>query len=657
MSSIALPATRKKADLSQMQVALVTMPWRLPRLPAIGLASLKAAALQAGVARCDVLYLNDRWFRFVWEHGDLPDEIRRVGYSAFTLKLSDLGRVLLAVEWMFSAAVFGGDVCPPDRFAEMFEKEIKGHQHARFAEVLLRSARLAEAFVDQCVRETDWSRYEVVGLSCVFDQLMPSLALAKKLRSAGFAGKIVLGGPQCEGVVGPQLLALFDVVDAVFDGESELSFPAYLEQLVQPPGRSMAPGVWQRAADGTVFKAPGSSAVKDMDSLPVPVYTDYFEEMDAHGLLSHRQMAFPVEASRGCWWGQHHHCIFCGLNGSDMAYRTKSPERIHRELKTQHASHGLVFVAFTDNIVSLKFMRPLIERLEKDPLPLTYFIETKANLSRRQVKEYKRAGIEFMQPGIEALSSHVLEIMDKGITALANVACLKYCREAGVHVGWNLLHSFPGETREDYEQTLRCLQAIVHLDAPEWVGPMDLTRFSPSFNESVALGFHDRRPAQYYKLMYPYADDVLENLVNIFEFNFRDELDRHALVQPIEQFVGQWKGHKDPGSLVLVNDDSSPALYDSRFNRAWDHKPLAPLEMLVYEFCDAPRALADIAQLAGEHQPDITELQLRAILDGFVADRVMITETGSYLSLAMHDDEFIPWSSRVKPVSCEAPQR
>src|SRR5687767_738062 len=131
---VAFPVRRKKADLSQVQVALVSMPWRLPRLPAIGLASLKAAALQAGVGRCDVLYLNDRWFRFLLKHGDLSEELRRMHYTVYNRTLNDLSRVMLAGEWMFSAAVFGGDVCPPDRFAEIFEKEAQGHPHARFSD-------------------------------------------------------------------------------------------------------------------------------------------------------------------------------------------------------------------------------------------------------------------------------------------------------------------------------------------------------------------------------------------------------------------------------------------------------------------------------------------------------------------------------------------
>jgi ribosomal peptide maturation radical SAM protein 1 len=653
---VAFPVRTKKPDLSQVQVALVSMPWRWPRLPAIGLASLKASALEAGAKRCDVLYLNDRWFRFLLEHGRLSEEIRRTKYTEFTRIISDLGRVMLAVEWMFSSVVFGGDVCAPDLFAEIFEKEAATHRYARFSDDLLGNARLAGIFVDECVRQTDWSRYDVVGMSCVFDQLLPSLALAKKLRSAGFGGKIVFGGPQCEGIVGKRLLSEFDFVDAVFDGESELSFPAYLGQIVQPSGTPMAPGTWQRATDGSVFKAPGSAAIKNMDVLPMPIYTDYFDEIDAHQLLTHREVTFPVEASRGCWWGQHHHCIFCGLNGSDMTYRAKSPERIHHELQTQHSAHQLAYVAFTDNIISLKFMRPLMERLQEKPLPLRYFIETKANLSRRQVKEYKRAGVEFVQPGIESMSSHVLDIMDKGITALANVACLKYCREAQVTTFWNLLHSFPRETREDYEQTLRFLQAMVHLDAPQGMWPMDLTRFSPSFTDSEALGFHDKRPAQYHRLMYPYPDEVLSDLVNTFDFSFRDDIDRDALVQPIQQFIDEWKSHKQPGVLVLANEPSGPVLCDTRFNRAWDHRALAPLEMIVYEFCDAPREFADIARAAAEHHAHVTDGQVRAVLASFVADRTMVTEAGSYLSLALHDDEFFPWPTHVKRVGSAVEQ-
>ena len=644
---VAFPVSTKKPDLAGVRVALACMPWRLPRLPAIGLASIKAAALEAGVGGCDVLYLNDRWFRFLLEHGRYSQELRSKSYSEFSRVISDLSRVILAAEWMFSSAVFGGYVCTPQEYAAIFSKEAADHPYARFCDDVMGNAHLAQAFIDECVSQTDWSRYDLIGFSCVFDQLMPSLALARKLRSTGFAGKLVLGGPLCEGSVGKHILELFDFVDAVFDGESELSFPAYLAQLVRPTG-AKAPGVWQRAPDGAVFKAQGRSAVREMDALPVPVYTDYFDEIDRHGLMKREDVPFPVEASRGCWWGEHHHCVFCGLNGSDMAYRSKSPERVDREIRAQYAAYGLSYVSFTDNIVSPKFMRPLIGKLEKEPLPIKFFIETKSNLSRRQVKEYKRVGIEAIQPGIESLSSHVLELMDKGVNALGNVACLKYCKEAGVRPYWNLLYGFPGERREDYEQIRSFLLAMVHLDPPEGTGAMRLTRFSPSYTNSEALGFHDRRPASYHRLIYPYPDDVIAELVNTFDFSFRDDLDRDALVRPIDDFIAVWKRYPKAGTLVLTDDRSGvPTLYDSRFNRVLDSKALTPLEKVVYEFCDVPRGFADIACAAAEHDPGVTHAQVRVLLESFVADRFMLTEADAWLSLALHDAEFIPWYDRA----------
>jgi ribosomal peptide maturation radical SAM protein 1 len=617
------------------------MPWRRPNNAAIGLASLKAAALGAGAKACDVLYLNDRWFRFLFDHGKFSDELRQARYSEFARVISELAGVIQAGEWMFSASVFESSQCTPDAYRSIFNKAAGGNEYGRFADDFVAFSGLAEGFLQQCIDETDWSQYDVIGLSCVFYQLLPSVALAKKLRGAGFKGKLVLGGPLCEGIVGKQLLEVFPFLDAVFDGESEVSFPAYLFNLAEPLSAPAAPGVWQRDREGGVFRPEGSSAVGEMDSLPVPAYEDFFGELDRQGLVTRQEVAFPLEASRGCWWGQHHHCIFCGLNGSDMTYRAKSPDRIYAELVDLHTNYGVGHFAFTDNIVSPKFMRPLMERLASKPLPVTFHAEIKANLSRLQIKEYRRAGFIYLQPGIESLSSHVLEVMDKGISALANVACLKFCREAGITPFWNLLHSFPGETAADYEQTLQFLRAIVHLHPPEAVTAMRLTRFSPSFDRSVALGFHDKRPAQFYRLMYPFDEAILSNLVNSFEFSFHDDLDRDSLLEPIEAFIADWKNQTQMGTLVL----DGTVLYDSRFNRVNERRKLDALEVSLYEFCDTPRAFADILVAAEERVPGIARTQVCETLQSFVRHRTMVCEDDAFLSLAVHDSEFIPWQA------------
>lgn len=631
-------------SLSDLNIALVSMPWRRPNNAAIGLASLKAAALDAGVRECDVLYLNDRWFQYLFKNGLFSDELKRARYSEFARVISELAGVIQAGEWMFSNVVFDGYQCAPNEYMGVFCRVARGNEYGRFARDFIANSNLASDFIEECIEGVEWDKYDVIGLSCVFYQLVPSLALAKRLREVGYSGKILLGGPLCEGVVGEKILTLFPYIDAVFDGESEISFPEYLRQITNRLVGPLAPGVWQRTSGGVV-KSDASSAVREMDLLPTPNYSDFFEELESQGLVSRKEVAFPLEASRGCWWGQHHHCIFCGLNGSDMTYRAKSPARIYEEIKSIHLTHGIEHFAFTDNIVSPKFMQPLIRMLEASPLPVTFHAEIKANLSRERVKEYRRAGFIYLQPGIESLSSRVLKIMDKGISALANVACLKYCREAGITPFWNLLHGFPGENQADYEQTLRFLSAITHLQPPEAVTAMRLTRFSPSFDKSEELGFHGKRPAQFYKLIYPYLEEVLGGLVNSFEFEFNDGLDRDVLLRPIEKFITKWKSQSYVGTLVIDKAKFRTVIYDSRFSRVRDFRVLSTLEEMLYRSCDAPQNAQTLTKLARDNFPDATDGEVAKILEGFVADLMMLEEDGSFLSLAVYDSEFIPWQA------------
>ena len=55
-------------------------------------------------------------------------------------------------------------------------------------------------------------------------------------------------------------------------------------------------------------------------------------------------------------------------------------------------------------------------------------------------------------PGIESLSTPILRLMDKGVTALQNIRLLKLCSEFGIQPLWNIMYGFPGEPPDEYEQ-------------------------------------------------------------------------------------------------------------------------------------------------------------------------------------------------------------
>src|SRR4051812_31793928 len=81
----------------------------------------------------------------------------------------------------------------------------------------------------------------------------------------------------------------------------------------------------------------------------------------------------PYESSRGCWWGQKHHCTFCGLNGEGMVFREKSPDRVIEDLRALAAAFPARSIFMTDNIMPHAYFKTLPPRLAADPLPLSLF--------------------------------------------------------------------------------------------------------------------------------------------------------------------------------------------------------------------------------------------------------------------------------------------
>src|SRR5262249_46480802 len=149
------------------------------------------------------------------------------------------------------------------------------------------------------------------------------------------------------------------------------------------------------------------------------------------GSSEKKEIWLPYESSRGCWWGARQHCTFCGLNGETMAFRQKSPDRMIDGVKRLLARYPSQNIAMIDNILPHSYFRTVLPRLAEDPPAARIYYEIKSNLTLNQVELLRRAGVERAQPGIEALSSSLLQRMKKGVLARQNLALLRYGRAVG----------------------------------------------------------------------------------------------------------------------------------------------------------------------------------------------------------------------------------
>ncbi|MEL7217660.1 MAG: RiPP maturation radical SAM C-methyltransferase, partial [Pseudomonadota bacterium] len=449
------------------------------------------------------------------------------------------------------------------------------------------------------------------------------------------------GGSNAEGEMGFALLNSYDFIDTICSGEGDIAFPAYIAALdagEEPDVR----GILQKGK----ATAPSSTAsVTAMDALPEPDYTEYFVQFMATS-FGPEEMAkadIPFESSRGCWWGAKSHCTFCGLNGSNMAFRSKGADRVLDELlslKAKHGDHTEKFFA-VDNIIDYRYFESLLPSLQARDLNLDLFYETKANLTRDQVRMLRDAHISKIQPGIESLSSSILKLMAKGVSALQNIQLLKLCKEFGVTPVWNIIYGFPGEDENEYARMAQMAPALVHLDPPTGFYRVRLDRFSPYFNDQEKHGLTNVRPfAQYGEVHPTLSDEQLYGLAYYFDFDYADGRDPDTYAKPLIDELSQWLANPNRGYLICEDHGVQTFILSTRPGLKQQLITLHGLDRAIHHLLDRPRSLDQVIEKLEPAGYAPSKEQVRQRIAALESQHLVVGENDRYLNLAIRLGEY-----------------
>jgi ribosomal peptide maturation radical SAM protein 1 len=510
------------------QVVLVSMPFVDAHRPSIQLGLLKSVATAHGFpVRTVHAYLNFA---------------AKIGVEYYQQLAEQRGP--LVGEWLFSLAAFRDAAPDPDSL--MLKEIANGLSHLAVspAELWKKLTRIRQvdvpAYLDELVDNGPWQEAAVVGFSSTFQQNTASFALARRLKQRYPHIFTLFGGSNFDGEMGPEFVRALDYIDAAIIGEADDSFPRLLSVLAEGGDLAAVPGVALRV-DGQVSQAPPLPPKRRLDDLPIPDYDDYFTLAEDLGLLphaGHRRVWLPIETARGCWWGEKHHCTFCGLNAATMQFRSKSPRRVLDELAQQARRYRTFNFEAIDNVLDMGYLRDVFPVLADTETDYEFFYEVKANLSRAQLRLMARAGVTHIQPGLESLSTKVLHLMRKGVNAAQNVNLLRWCEYYGIRASWNLLWGFPGETDEDYAAQAAVIPHLVHLQPPASADRIWLERFSPLFTDRSIGRFVYRTPQRSYQYIYPDAVDI-EKVAYFFDYRLEDELPDDAYAA-VRRAVAAW---------------------------------------------------------------------------------------------------------------------
>ncbi|MFL6140555.1 MAG: RiPP maturation radical SAM C-methyltransferase [Labedaea sp.] len=485
-----------------------------------------------------------------------------VGVELYALLAENRGRQV--GDWLFSVEAFGSDAPDPDeRFLEEFGAELSyldtSTESARDRLLAVRE-HTVPAFLDAVVDELAGVR--LVGFSSTYQQNAASFALARRLKRRFPDVRTVFGGANFDGDMGQELVRSIDCIDFAVTGEADSAFPALLGALAGGTDPSGIPGVARRDGDRVVATPPAAPPAQ-LDDLPTPEYDEYFERAARLGLPT-EHVTIPFESARGCWWGAKHHCTFCGLNGTTMRFRAKSPDRVLDELDRQAARYRSFRFNAVDNILDPSYLKKLFPAIVEGRRDYQIFYEVKANLTRAQLKGLAAAGVTQLQPGLESLSSNVLRLMDKGVRAAQNVNLLRWARYYGISIGWNILWGFPGETAEDYAAQAGAIPHLAHLQPPTSTDRVWLERFSPMFTQPARFPMRRREPEPSYRFVYPATVD-LERIAYFFEYEPEQTLDPStytALRDAAARWCDAWEA--SPPLLVYRSASGFLQIYDGR---------------------------------------------------------------------------------------------
>ena len=174
----------------------------------------------------------------------------------------------------------------------------------------------------------------------------------------------------------------------------------------------------------------------------------------------------PYLATRGCYWGR---CTFCDHGqGYFDQYRGKPAHDVVREVKAlkdkYHAEHFLFADESYPPALFKKVSQLLVE--ERVDVKWTTLIRFEETLQDPAIWDLAaKAGCKTLYYGMESANERVLELMDKHAKKSVIEGNLREAARVGI---WNhvmAFYGFPGETREEAEDTRQFLlknQSHIH---------------------------------------------------------------------------------------------------------------------------------------------------------------------------------------------------
>jgi len=602
-----------------MKIALLSLPFLSPQYPALGLTQIKARIKKIFEENVEIrlFYLNYDFYQYFGSQ-----LYSLIGVSEFTS---------LSKEWIFREQAFDHAKPNHDEYFRQFFAAIPAGSPI----ITLLKTKLMNlgTFIRQVISTYRLDTFDVIGVTAMFD-VVPGLAICRHLKKLNPNIITIMGGAAVFKDIGEVLSQHYPYLDYVCCGSGLISFPRLIQAIMENNDtvRDSIDGIFSKTNSGKVGEM--SEELDINEDIPLE-YDDFLESFNRRQPDQAIHPIVLMETSHGCSWRT---CTFCGLNKERSKYRIKRPEIAVEEINRYFKKYNCN-IEMVDNVMPRNFIKHVFPHLQV-PEGKYLMYEVRGDYNEDEMKALNQARVKMIQPGIESVSTPVLELMNKGTTAFQCIHMLKLCVKYGILPGWNLLIGFPGMTAGMYENLLAIIPRIFHLFPPGSMNPVRIDRFSEYWQNSEKYDLVPE-PFRAYEYIYPYNRDVLAKIACHFEDkNYKSE--RYRLLttyyKKLDTLVKGWKKrwqtkdtHHFPRLTCLEKEDGT-YIYDYRQERAVEHK-ISALEIEILKILETPLTMDDLMN----HFPADKGKLVSAALEYLDREGVIFKEGDRWMSLVIQD--------------------
>jgi len=319
------------------------------------------------------------------------------------------------------------------------------------------------ATMDIFVEEILASDAHIIGFSIYNSTYFTSLELARRIKKKDSSKIIIFGGQFCYPKINAETLARYECVDIVVIGEGEDVLIEIINKLEATEKIDFCAGIIFKD-NGNLVSCGLREPIANLDDLPFADFSDFTLSMYDN------PSQLPIFLSRGCPYA----CVFCSTKLFWMRYRAMSGERVFKEIEYRMDRYKDVhFFTFNDHVMNadmrnLSVLCDLIidaksKRKQNNPnwekVGWSGAAVLRDGMTTDFLKKMKDAGCVELEYGAESGSTRVRKLMKKSpyeIDILEQVIRDTYAVGIGARV--NFMFGFPGETEEDFQETLTFLK-------------------------------------------------------------------------------------------------------------------------------------------------------------------------------------------------------